>query len=124
MKPEMIAFLKDLADVLKKHKGGLSYTNNDDGIHVMINDDWSKASRVCIGWPANGNVSDIEDILGNLPEFEKAQEPETLFLSKHPWLIDYFLLKDADQKIIGKCGTAEGAEKWCKENNYICKRVD
>ncbi len=30
----MIALLKDLADVLEKHKGGLTYMSNDCGIYV------------------------------------------------------------------------------------------
>lgn len=61
MKPEMIKLLKDLADVLEKHAGGLAYTTSDDGIHVTINDDWK--SKVCIEWPCNGNVSRIREII-------------------------------------------------------------
>ena len=61
MKPEMIALLKDLADVLEKHQGGLTYTTNDDGIHVTLADDWN--DRVCIEWPSHGNVSRIRAII-------------------------------------------------------------
>ena len=61
MKQEMIEFLKDLADVLEKHKGGLTYTTNDDGIHVTIGEDWK--TKVCIEWPMNGNVSNIRRII-------------------------------------------------------------
>jgi hypothetical protein len=65
MKPEMIAFLKDLADVLKKHKGGLTYLTSDDGIYVYLEDRLTRAERVCIGFPSNGSVCDIETILKN-----------------------------------------------------------
>ena len=63
MTPEMIELLKDLADVLEKHKGGLSYTTDDDGVHVTIDNDWRRGKRVCIGWPADGNVSEIRRII-------------------------------------------------------------
>lgn len=60
----MFNFLSDLADVLEKHNGGLSYTNNDDGIHVFIGnmnwDNWK--NKINIGSPENGN-SDIRSIL-------------------------------------------------------------
>ena len=59
----MIALLKDLADVLEKHKGGLVYTTDDDGIHVTINDDWKR--KVCIEWPANGDVAHIRRFIEN-----------------------------------------------------------
>ena len=63
MTPEMIELLKDLADVLEKHKGGLSYTTSDDGVHVTINGDWRPGKRVCVGWPDSGNVSEIRRII-------------------------------------------------------------
>jgi len=62
MKPEMLELLKDLADVLEKHKGGLTYTTSDNGIHVAIGDVWV-GSGVCIGWPSDGNVSEIRNII-------------------------------------------------------------
>lgn len=61
MKPEMLELLKDLADVLEKHKGGLSYTTSDDGVHVTHGEQWGRG--VCIEWPSNGNVSEIRRII-------------------------------------------------------------
>jgi hypothetical protein len=61
MKPEMIALLKDLADVLERHHGGLSYTTSDDGIHVHLGED--RKNSVCVEWPMNGNVSTIRKII-------------------------------------------------------------
>ena len=61
MTPEMLELLKDLADVLEKHDGGLTYTTSDDGIHVTQGDDWK--TRVCIEWPSNGNVSRLREII-------------------------------------------------------------
>lgn len=34
----MLDLLKDLADVLERHKGGLTYTTSDNGVHVSINE--------------------------------------------------------------------------------------
>ena len=62
MKPEMLELLKDLADVLEKHRGGLSCTTSDDGIHVSIGDNWHERG-VCIGWPQGGNVSELRRII-------------------------------------------------------------
>lgn len=59
--PEMLELLKDLADVLEKHNGGLTYTTSDDGIHVTQGENWE--SRVCIEWPYNGNVSRLRQII-------------------------------------------------------------
>ena len=61
MKPEMLELLKDLADVLEKHAGGLTYTQADDGIHVTQGEEWGRC--VCIEWPSNGNVSEIRKII-------------------------------------------------------------
>ena len=61
MTQEMIELLKDLADVLEKHNGGLSYTTDDDGIYVSIGEGWKGA--VCIKWPQNGNVSRLLEII-------------------------------------------------------------
>lgn len=61
MKAEMLALLKDLADVLEKHGGGLVYTTDDDGIHVTINGDWR--TKVCIECPSCGNVEHIRRII-------------------------------------------------------------
>jgi hypothetical protein len=63
MKKEMLELLKDLADVLEKHKGGLHYTTSDNGIHVTQNDDYKKS--ICIEWPSNGNVSALRRIISN-----------------------------------------------------------
>jgi hypothetical protein len=63
MKKEMLELLKDLADVLEKHKGGLHYTTSDNGIHVTQNDDYKNS--ICIGWPSNGNVSTLRRIISN-----------------------------------------------------------
>ena len=57
----MIELLKDLADVLEKHKGGLTYTTDDDGVHVLLGS--FCGPRVCIGWPDNGDVSEIRRII-------------------------------------------------------------
>jgi hypothetical protein len=59
--PEMLELLKDLADVLEKHSGGLSYTTDDDGVYVSIGE-WGECD-VCIGWPKNGNVSRLREII-------------------------------------------------------------
>jgi hypothetical protein len=61
MTPEILELLKDLADVLEKHSGGLNYTTYDDGIYVSIGEGWKGA--VCIKWPQNGNVSEIRRII-------------------------------------------------------------
>lgn len=61
MKPEMIELLNDLAGVLEKHAGGLTYTTDDDGVYVTQGDDWK--TKVCIGWPCNGNVSELHRII-------------------------------------------------------------
>ncbi len=61
MKPEMMELLKDLAAVLEKHQGGLSYTNRDDGIHVHLGEDCK--TNVCIGWPMCGNVTELRQII-------------------------------------------------------------
>lgn len=58
MTPEMASFLSDLADVLEKHKGGLTYTINDDGILVTLG-----SERVNIEWPCDGEVSHIREML-------------------------------------------------------------
>lgn len=57
----MLELLKDLADVLEKHKGGLLYTARDDGIHVMIGTDY--VNKICIGWPSEGNVTGLRTII-------------------------------------------------------------
>lgn len=61
MDQEMLDFLKDLAAVLEKHKGGLTYTTSDDGIHAMLRQDW--ANKVCIGFPSFGDTTEIRRIL-------------------------------------------------------------
>jgi hypothetical protein len=49
MDKRMLALLKDLAEVLKKHDGGLGYTRRLDGIHVYVGD---SLASVCIGRPS------------------------------------------------------------------------
>lgn len=61
MKPELIELLKDLADALEKHGGGLSYKTSDNGIYVSIGEDWK--NDVCIGWPMCGNVKELRRII-------------------------------------------------------------
>lgn len=61
MTQEMLELLKDLADVLEKHDGGLTYTTSDDGIHVTQGEECGRG--VCIEWPSNGNVSEIRRII-------------------------------------------------------------
>lgn len=61
MNQEMIDFLKDLADVLEKHSGGLIYTCADNGIYCTLNEEYDK--RICIGFPMNGNVGEIRRII-------------------------------------------------------------
>lgn len=59
----MLELLKDLAYVLEKHNGGLTYTTADDGVHVTLGSNWSAASRVCIEWPSGGDVSRLREII-------------------------------------------------------------
>jgi len=61
MSDELIALLKELADVLEKHKGGFFYTTADNGIHVSINGNWNDS--VCILWPNSGDVDHIRDMI-------------------------------------------------------------
>jgi len=61
MTTEMLELLKDLADVLEKHAGGLTYTMADDGVYVTQGEEWK--TRVCIEWPFNGNVSRLRQII-------------------------------------------------------------
>lgn len=60
----MVAFLEDLAAILKKHKAGLAYTTSDDGVYVTINDDWK--NKKCIGFPSNGECLDLDLLIRNL----------------------------------------------------------
>jgi hypothetical protein len=64
MKKEMFNFLSDLADVLEKHNGGLTYTSNDDGIYAMMGEftpeSWK--NKINIGYPSDGS-SEIRGIL-------------------------------------------------------------
>jgi hypothetical protein len=62
MTPELIAFLTDLADVIERHKGGLIYTNDDDGIHAFIGA-WARSEPAAIGLPENGDTSEIRRII-------------------------------------------------------------
>lgn len=70
MEEKLIELLKDLSDVLEKHDGGLSYKTSDDGIYVSVGEDWKNA--VCIGWPFNGNVDELRQIV----EWNKNKEPK------------------------------------------------
>jgi hypothetical protein len=71
MKPEMAAFLKELADLLEKHKAELFYTNDDDGIHALIGD---YRSATCIGFNINGDVDNIRTLISSTVE-AKADAP-------------------------------------------------
>lgn len=59
----MLELLKDLADVLEKHKGGLHYTTADDGIRVTQGLVYKPS--VCIKWPFDGNVDSLRSIISN-----------------------------------------------------------
>ena len=61
MNAKMLELLKDLADVLEKHNGGLTYNYDDDGVHVTIGEEWD--DRICIGFPDNGDVSKMRNII-------------------------------------------------------------
>ena len=75
MTQKMLGFIKDLADVLEKHSGGLSYTTDDDGIYVSIGEGWKGA--VCIGWPQDGNVSRLRKIIeANAPAMAPTASPQ------------------------------------------------
>jgi hypothetical protein len=63
MNKKMIRLLKDLSKVLEKHKAGLTYTSKDDGVHVVLDGDWS--NKVCIGFVDSGDVSQIRNIINN-----------------------------------------------------------
>jgi hypothetical protein len=62
MDKKMVRCLKDLANVLEKHKAGLTYTTRDDGVHVVLGGDWVR--KVCIGFVDNGDVSGIRKLAG------------------------------------------------------------
>jgi len=53
--------LKDIANALEKHDGGLHYTAHDNEIYITQGDDLSRG--VCIGFPFNGNVSGIRRVI-------------------------------------------------------------
>jgi len=61
MDKKMIRLLKDLSNLLEKHKAGLTYTSKDDGVHVVIHGDW--INKVCIGFVNSGDVSQIRAII-------------------------------------------------------------
>ena len=63
MTKQMVELLKDLADVLEKHKGGLHYTTADDGIRVTQGLVYKPS--VCINWPFDGNVDTLRSIISN-----------------------------------------------------------
>ena len=60
MSEQFIAFLEELADVIEKHNGGITYTRSDDGIHVT-----QGAESVCVGWPDDGDASEIRELIKN-----------------------------------------------------------
>jgi len=64
MNKKMVRLLKDLSKVLEKHKAGLTYTSKDDGVHVVLDGDWS--NKVCIGFVDSGDVSQIRNIINNV----------------------------------------------------------
>ena len=59
MNPDLVMFLAELSDLIEKHKASLFYTNADDGVHVKI----GPQKSISIGWPENGNVSEIRKII-------------------------------------------------------------
>lgn len=56
------SFIGDLASVLKKHRAGLSYTTDDDGLHVSFDGDIKSVGA--IGIPSDGTSPEIERFLG------------------------------------------------------------
>ena len=65
MTEQMRAFLTDLAEVLERHKGGLCYTTDDDGVHAELENDKGQfvIEGVCIGFPRGGDVREIRELL-------------------------------------------------------------
>jgi len=61
MKPELLELLKDLADVLEKHSGGICYYTTGQGIVVSFGQHYD--DEVCIGFPENGDVSKLRAII-------------------------------------------------------------
>jgi len=67
MTTELLAFLKDLQHVLKKHSGSLIYTKNDDGIHAYVGKAWQNG--VCIGFPDDIDYAGLDKVIAdNTPE--------------------------------------------------------
>ena len=59
MTPETLLLLSDLAAVIEIHSAEISYTTDDDGIHVSQGQD----EPVCIGFISNGDASKIREII-------------------------------------------------------------
>ena len=62
MSPQLLALLKDLADVMEKHSAGIYCAYYDDGIYITQGPESNDQSKVCIGFPENG-ASDIRQII-------------------------------------------------------------
>jgi hypothetical protein len=59
MSKEMKAFLNELADLCNKYEAQISYTIDDDGLHVGIG-----GEEVCIGFPSSPNPgNDIREYI-------------------------------------------------------------
>jgi len=111
MKPELIELLKDLADVLEKHSGGLCYTKDDDGVHVSVGATYG--DFVSIEWPKNGDVSLIRRII-KANSGSKGERVDEMTTEQHILAFATFQwgLKDLSGvalKLAEECGEIAGA---------------
>jgi hypothetical protein len=77
MEKNLLAFLVDLAAVVKKHNGCLFYTTSDDGVHVSVGERLLNKQHVSIGWPCNGDSPELKYFVSrkNHGTFEKREDP-------------------------------------------------
>jgi len=79
MKPELFSFLKELEDLLDRHKVELFYTINDDGIHVAHGSIYdSDYASVWIGFNRPDDLSELKSII----DAEEKQEARRLASEK------------------------------------------
>ncbi len=115
-----LEFLRDLADVLEKHKGGIDFVSdsasNEIGFYVTQGGGWDAwKSKVWIGWPENGNSeigsaikileARLDDPNEDVPEteqevfdalYKKEWQEQSMREDKVPW--DDSMLNDDDYK--------------------------
>lgn len=117
----MLELLRDLADALEKHSGGLIAI--DDGINVTQGAVWE--TRVCIGWPQNGNVSRLREIIkdneriiySNPDESNKLDEPIGLKKLREK-------IQDLDGDFNGFAwDNGEGSAGWNKAISEVLKLI-